>query len=51
MLKQLAFYVQVNSADNLATLLSTGFVAVNTNRTQSPLAKPSVLRIVPGMND
>lgn len=50
MLKQLAFYVQVASNNNLAMLLSSGFQAVSTNRAQAPLAKPSVLRVVTGMS-
>jgi hypothetical protein len=49
-LKELAFYVQVTSDNNLAMLLSTGFEAVSNNRAQSPLSKPSVLRVVAGMS-
>lgn len=50
LLKQLAFYVQVASNNDLAMLLSSGFEAVSTNRAQSPLAKPAVLRVVAGMS-
>ncbi len=50
LLKQLAFYVQVASNNDLAMLLSSGFEAVSTNRAQVPLAKPSVLRVVTGMS-
>lgn len=49
MLKQLAYYVQITSDDDLAMVLSTGFEPVSTNRAQSPLAKPSIDRLVPGM--
>jgi hypothetical protein len=49
-LKELAFYVQVTSDNNLAMLLSTGFQAVSTNRARVPLAKPAVLRVVTGMS-
>jgi hypothetical protein len=49
LLKQLAFYVQVTSDNNLAMVLSTGFLAVSTNRAPVTLAKPSVQRIVAGM--
>ena len=49
LLKQLAFYVQVASNNDLAMLLSTGFQAVSNNRARVPLAKPSVLRVVTGM--
>ncbi|MES2474894.1 MAG: hypothetical protein V4640_03870 [Verrucomicrobiota bacterium] len=48
-LKKLALYVQEACNNNLALLLSTGFEAVSTNRASYPLAKPSILRIVPGM--
>ena len=50
LLKELAFYVQVTSDNNLAMLLSTGFEAVSTNRARVPLAKPAVLRVVTGMS-
>lgn len=49
LLKQLAFYVQIASENNLAMLLSSGFQAVSTNRAQLPLTKPAVLRVVTGM--
>lgn len=50
LLKQLALYVQVASADNLALLLSSGFEAVSLNRTRYPLSKPVILRVVTGMS-
>ncbi len=49
LLKQLAFYVQIASENDLAMVLSSGFQAVSNNRTQVQLTKPSVLRVVPGM--
>ena len=50
MLKELALYVQVASANNLAQLLATGFDAVSLNRTQYPLSKPAILRVMSGMS-
>jgi hypothetical protein len=44
-LRQLAAYVQSLAANDLTLLLSSGFQAVSTNRAQSPLEKPVVLRI------
>ncbi|MES2476973.1 MAG: hypothetical protein V4640_14410 [Verrucomicrobiota bacterium] len=48
LLKKLAIHVQGQCQGNLARLLSTGFAAVSLNRARYPLAKPSILRIVPG---
>jgi hypothetical protein len=49
MLKTLALYVQEQSDNNLALLLSTGFEAISTNRARYPLSKPSILKITGGM--
>jgi len=49
LLKQLAFYVQVASDNDLAMLLSIGFQAVGNNHARVPLSKPAVLRVVTGM--
>lgn len=40
-----AYYVQSTIGDNLAALLSSGFEAASTNKTQSPLPAPQVLKI------
>jgi hypothetical protein len=48
-LRELALYVQVASANDLALLLSSGFESVNQNRAQYPLSKPVILRVVTGM--
>ena len=45
LLRQEAAYVQSVAGDDLATLLSSGFEAASTNRTQVMLAKPVVLRV------
>ncbi|MBV9656601.1 MAG: fibronectin type III domain-containing protein [Verrucomicrobia bacterium] len=49
LLRQLALYVQTviqgNVSYGLAELLLSGFDAVSTNRTQQPLATPSITRI------
>jgi hypothetical protein len=50
LLQQLAFYVQVTSANDLAILLSSGFEPVSTNRTQTQLDTPAVIRITSGMS-
>ena len=50
MLKELALYVQVASANNLAQLLATGFDAMSLNRTQYPLSKLAILRVMTGMS-
>ncbi len=42
MLRQLAGYVQVACNNDLATLLSSGFEAVNTHNASSPLANPII---------
>ncbi|MEO5712910.1 MAG: hypothetical protein ABIT37_05420 [Luteolibacter sp.] len=49
LLKELALYVQVASKNDLAVLLSSGFLATSQNRAQYPLSKPVMLRIVTGM--
>jgi hypothetical protein len=48
MLRQLASYVQVNCNNDMATLLSSGFQAMSTNRAQSPLDKPTSLDVQNG---
>src|SRR5882762_698398 len=45
MLRQIAAYVQINCNNDMATLLSSGFQAMSTNRAQSPLDKPTELVI------
>ncbi len=45
MLRQIASYVQINCNNDMATLLSSGFQAMSTNRAQSPLDKPTSLVI------
>ncbi len=45
LLRQLAGYVQGACGNNLATLLSSGFEAVSTNRAQSELSAPAILAI------
>lgn len=47
-LRNLAFYVQRASRNDLPTLLSSGFGAMSRNRTPAPLPKACVLRIVRG---
>ena len=37
MLRQIASYVQINCNNDMATLLSSGFQAMSTNRAQTPL--------------
>ena len=44
-LRALALYVQITSANNLVTLLSSGFETTNMNRARYPLGKPTILRI------
>lgn len=46
LLRQLANYVQGIASDNLPDLLSSGFDANSTNRTASPLATPSITKIL-----
>ena len=48
MLRQLAAYVQGASGHDLAILLSSGFSAMSTNRSQSPLAQPAILGVTNG---
>ena len=48
LLRQLAAYVQKNCGNNLATLLSSGFDAVSTNRASVPLEKPLIREILNG---
>ncbi len=43
MLRQIASYVQINCNNDMATLLSSGFEAMSTNRAQTPLDKPTAL--------
>ena len=45
MLRQIASYVQINCNNDMATLLSSGFQAMSTNRAQTPLDKPTSLVI------
>ena len=48
LLRTLASYVEANCHGDLAALLSSGFMVASTNRAQTPLAKPSAMRIVNG---
>lgn len=48
LLRQLALYVQLNCNNDMATLLSSGFQAMSTNRAQSPLEQPQSLSIKNG---
>ena len=48
MLRQLALYVQATCKDDMATLLSSGFLAASTTRTRSPLDKPVITSIDQG---
>ncbi len=48
MLRQIASYVQINCNNDMATLLSSGFQAMSTNRAQTPLDKPTSLVIENG---
>ena len=45
LLRTEAFYVQNAMQNNLSTLLSSGFEAASTNKTQEPLPAPTVLKI------
>lgn len=49
-LQKLAFYVQLACENELPVLLGSGFNVTNTTRTRVALAKPSILRIVPGLS-
>jgi hypothetical protein len=44
-LRQIAAYVQGLASQNLAMLLSSGFLANSTNRTQSPLPVPLIMGV------
>jgi hypothetical protein len=48
LLRQLAGYVQSKHGNNLATLLTSGFEAVSTNRSSSPLNAPTIKDILNG---
>jgi hypothetical protein len=48
MLRQLGGYVQINCNNDMATLLSSGFEAMSTNRAQSQLDQPTGLVIKNG---
>ena len=50
MLRQIAAHVQINCNNDMATLLSSGFQAMSTNRAQSILEQPTGLRIVNGVS-
>jgi hypothetical protein len=45
LLRILKHYVEANCGNDLAVLLSSGFPSASTNRTRSPLANPSILRL------
>jgi hypothetical protein len=45
LLRQLALYVQANCNDDLATLLSSGFLAASTTHGQSQLPKPVITTV------
>ncbi|MBI5822087.1 MAG: fibronectin type III domain-containing protein [Verrucomicrobia bacterium] len=49
LLRQLGSYVELNCNNDLATLLSSGFHAVSTNRTQQLLEKPIIVTLGNGM--
>ena len=48
LLRQLAGFVQAHCGNDLATLLSSGFDAVSTNRASMPLPKPVIRTILNG---
>jgi hypothetical protein len=50
MLRQLAAYVQQNCADDMPTLLASGFDAVTTNHAQHQLEKPVISRVENGVS-
>ncbi|MBE2281851.1 MAG: fibronectin type III domain-containing protein [Prosthecobacter sp.] len=50
LMRQLAGYVQANCGNDLATLLSSGFDAVSTNRASTPLAAPTIRDIINGIS-
>lgn len=45
-LRQNAMYVQANCNNDLATLLSSGYKAADTNHAQHPLSKPVILGVI-----
>jgi len=47
-LRDLGHYVQIQSKNDLSTLLSSGFVAASTNRTPQPLPTPRILAVING---
>ena len=47
-LRDLGHYVQIQSKNDLATLLSSGFVAASTNRAPLPLPTPKILAVING---
>ncbi len=50
LMKDLAFYVQMASNNDLATLLSSGFEAVSTNRTRETLPAPEYVTVKNGQS-
>jgi len=48
LLRQTAGYVQINCHDDMAVLLSSGFLAMSTNRAQNALDQPQSLMIKNG---
>lgn len=50
LLRQLAGYVQLNCNNDLATLLSSGFQVMSTNRSPSPLEQPQSLVVKNGLS-
>ncbi len=48
MLRKVAAYGQINCNNDMATLLSSGFQAMSTNRSQTPLEQPQFLHIKNG---
>ena len=48
MMRNVAAYVQINCNNDMATLLSSGFQAMSTNRAQSPLSPPQNLNVKKG---
>ena len=51
LLKQLAFYVEVTSNNNLTILLSSGFKDVSNNRNQEQLPAPSIVYTKNGLSN
>ena len=50
LLRQLASYVQTNHGNELAKLLASGFEAVSTTHSASPLDSPTITDIINGMS-